>query len=64
MKFKVGLLNHKEQSKKDDEDIANKMNDDRRHIVEATIVRIMKARKTSGHNELLQETMKILSEIF
>ncbi|CAE7845522.1 culC [Symbiodinium microadriaticum] len=32
--------------------------EDRRHMVEATIVRIMKARKTLGHNELVAEAMR------
>lgn len=32
--------------------------EDRRHLLEATIVRIMKARKTMSHNDLVAESMR------
>jgi cullin 3 len=32
--------------------------EDRRHMIEATIVRIMKARKTMSHNDLIAESMR------
>jgi len=38
--------------------------EDRRHSVEAAVVRIMKARRTLGHNELIAEVTKQLSVRF
>lgn len=38
--------------------------EERRHNVEAAIVRIMKARKTLSHNELVMETTRQLSARF
>lgn len=38
--------------------------EDRRHLVEATVVRIMKARKNLSHNELVAETTRQLSHRF
>lgn len=37
------------------------MDEDRRHMVEATIVKVMKTRRRLDHNTLVAETVKILS---
>jgi len=37
-----------------------KVDDDRKHLIEATIVRIMKARKNMDHQNLISEVIKTL----
>jgi len=43
IKFKAPLINSKEQIKKETEDITFKTDSDRRNLLEATIVKIMKS---------------------
>ncbi len=40
------------------------MDEDRRHMVEASIVKVMKTRRRLDHNTLIVETSKILSQKF
>lgn len=46
------------------EGIPASVEEDRRHLVEAAIVRTMKARKTLSHNELIAEVTKQISMRF
>jgi len=44
--------------------VAEKVDEDRRHMVEATIVKVMKTRRRIEHNALLTESTKILINKF
>lgn len=68
-RVKIPLISSKEFSGIDDIDksltgIPAHVEEDRRHLIEATIVRIMKARKILSHNDLLTETMRQSSHRF
>ena len=41
-------------------DVSEKVDEDRRHMVEASIVKVMKTRRRIDHNTLVVETSKIL----
>lgn len=62
LKLPVALLKESKQAEK--EDITEKVDEDRRHMVEATIVKVMKTRRRIDHNALLTECTKILSAKF
>lgn len=42
----------------------DRVKEDRRHLCEATIVRVMKARKVITHNELIAEVTRQLRHLF
>lgn len=58
------LLNQKESQKKEEDDISCKLDADRKNLMEATIVWIMKTRKWIDHNELISEVLRIVSGVF
>jgi cullin 3 len=66
-RVKVPLVAMKEvlpQEEAGNEGIPASVEEDRRHLVEAALVRIMKARKTLSHNELIAEVTKQISMRF
>lgn len=66
-RVKVPLVAKKEVNDEENsngEVIPQAVEEDRRHMVEAAIVRIMKSRKTLSHNELIAEVTKQISMRF
>ena len=61
IKIKVPVMHSKVQKNQEQAEISQKVEDDRKHIVDATIVKVMKSRKTIDHNSLIGECTKILS---
>jgi cullin 3 len=46
------------------QEVNEKVDEDRKHMVEATIVKVMKTRRRIEHNALISECAKILSVKF
>jgi cullin 3 len=63
-KIKVPTAFAKENKAAEKADVAEKVDEDRRHMVEATIVKVMKTRRKIEHNALIAEATKILSQKF
>ena len=61
LKFKALLITTKENQKKEQDDITFKTDADRRNLLEATIVKIMKTWKWLEHNELIGEVIRLVS---
>jgi len=59
-RIKVPLLPGKDPSTPNEE-VPQLVEEDRRHLVEASIVRVMKARKTLSHVELVAEVTRQLT---
>ena len=58
------MAHAKESKAQEKVDVAEKVDEDRRHMVEATIVKVMKTRRRIEHNALIAEATKILSSKF
>lgn len=63
-KIKLPVAQLKENRQAEKADITEKVDEDRRHMVEATVVKVMKTRRRIEHNALLTECTKILSAKF
>ena len=60
-KIRVPIAFAKENKNAEKIDISDKVDEDRRHMVEATIVKVMKTRRKIEHNALIAESTCILS---
>ncbi len=60
-KIRVPIAYAKENKNAEKADISDKVDEDRRHMVEATIVKVMKTRRKIEHNALIAESARILS---
>ena len=64
IKIKVPIMYSKAQKQAESIDLSNKVDDDRKHIIDATVVKVMKSRKRLDHNTLIAESTKILTNKF
>uniref|UniRef100_A0A914QB27 Cullin family profile domain-containing protein n=1 Tax=Panagrolaimus davidi TaxID=227884 RepID=A0A914QB27_9BILA len=64
-RVKIQMIPAKNKKDKSEEnEIFSKINDDRKHEIEAAIIRIMKSRQKLIHNELITEVTKLLQRRF
>lgn len=63
-KIKLPVLCSKQQKSAETDELTKKVDDDRKLIIDAAIVRIMKSRKRMDHPSLIMETTKHLSTKF
>jgi cullin 3 len=63
-RLKVPVAVQKEAKEKVEVEVQEKVDEDRRHLIEATIVKVMKARRRLDHNNLIAETTKLLTVKF
>lgn len=64
IRIKVPVMHSKAQKTQEQADLSSKVEDDRKHIIDATVVKVMKSRKKIDHVSLITECTKILSTKF
>lgn len=64
IKVKVPIMHSKKAQVKQDAEVVERVEEDRKHMIEAVIVKIMKTRKRLSHQELILESTKILLNKF
>jgi len=64
IKVKVPVMHSKTQKSNEAAEVQEKVEDDRKYMIEATIVKIMKSRRRLSHTDLIAEATKILSTKF
>ena len=63
-KIRVGTMTAQKENPEQQSATLAKVNEDRNYIIDATIVRVMKSRKTLAHSGLVAETIKLLQARF
>lgn len=63
-KIRVPIAHAKESKATEKVEVCDKVDEDRRHMIEATIVKVMKTRRKIEHNALITEATKILQQKF
>lgn len=64
LKVRVPVMHSKAAKSQEINDIEERVDHDRRHMIEATIVKVMKSRKRLSHQDLILEATKILQSKF
>lgn len=64
IKVKIPTMHSKSQKQIEDSDLKSKVEDDRKHMIEAIIVKVMKSRRRLSHNDLITEATKLLKTKF
>ena len=64
IRIKVPVVHSKAQKNNENAELANKVEDDRKHMIEATVVKVMKSRRRIDHACLIAECTRILSSKF
>ena len=63
-KVKIPVMHSKTAKQNEDADLKSKVEDDRKHMIEAIIVKIMKSRRRLSHVDLITEATKLLQSKF
>jgi cullin 3 len=63
-RVKINPITAKIESDPERQETRNKVDDDRKHVIDAAIVRIMKTRKTMTHTQLIAEVWNFTNRIF
>lgn len=61
---KIAVLNSKIAKETDTKKVQGKVEDDRRYAIEASIIKVMKARKKIEYTNLMSETTRLLQVRF
>ncbi len=58
-RVKINPITTKTETDPERQETRNKVDDDRKHVIDAAIVRIMKTRKLMTHTQLITEVLKL-----